>query len=138
MSSVESLSSQPAATSPSCNVVLSPFVNERFPAWGELLSAHDVARLTRRPRWMLAGLVFLGQFPRKRRYHGHGIGWLRSEVLSWLTELEAGECRAEAAAIAHRRPACQTPLPLQCAYACPARRRQDLCSAQRGRGAHGE
>lgn len=96
MSSVESpSSSQVAATSPSRNVVLSPFVNERFPAWEDLLSAHDVARLMRRPRWVLAGLAFFGRFPRKRRYHGHSIGWLRSDVLSWLArDLRAGECLA--------------------------------------------
>jgi len=136
MSSVESPpGSQVAANAPSHKVVLSPFVNERFPAWEELLSAHDVARLTRRPRWVLAGLAFFGQFPRKRRYHGRGIGWLRSEVLSWLTELEAGELRAEAGAIASRRPARQPPLPLECAYPCAVRRRRSLCSLQR-RGRH--
>src|SRR5579883_556303 len=46
---------QSVAPAPTRNVVLSPFVNERFPAWEDLLSAHDVARITRRPRWMLAG-----------------------------------------------------------------------------------
>ncbi|MFZ1905793.1 MAG: hypothetical protein WAU56_10435 [Steroidobacteraceae bacterium] len=141
MSSVESLPSlQVAPTSPSRNVVLSPFVNERFPTWEELLSAHDVARLTRRPRWVLAGLAFFGHFPRKRRYHGHGIGWRRSEVLSWLTqELETGECRAEVTAIGRRRLARQAPLPLECVYPCASRRRRGLCSLQRDHGsARGE
>ncbi len=124
-----------SAAALSSNVVLSPFVNEPFPAWDELLSAHDVARLTRRPRWVLASLTLLGRFPRKCRYHGRGIGWLRSEVLSWLTqELEAPRYRPEAIAIARRRPACQAPSPLECAYPCAARRRRDLCSLKRDRG----
>jgi hypothetical protein len=31
------------------NVSVSKWVNERFPAWEQLLSAHDVASLARRP-----------------------------------------------------------------------------------------
>jgi hypothetical protein len=65
------------------NVTLSPWVNERFPPWEQLLSAHDVARLTRRPPWLLASLTLLGCFPRKCRYRGRGIGWLRADVLRW-------------------------------------------------------
>jgi hypothetical protein len=75
-----------ASAAPSQTVTLSPWVNERFPACEHLLSAHDIARLTRRPRWMLAGLTLVGRFPRKRRYHGRGIGWMRSDVLTWLTK----------------------------------------------------
>jgi predicted DNA-binding transcriptional regulator AlpA len=86
MSSVEFFYQEQDAAPPPKDVALSPYVNERFPAWEELLSAHDVARLTRRPRWVLASLILLRQFPRKRRYHGRGIGWLRSDVLSWLTK----------------------------------------------------
>ena len=133
MSSVESLpSSQLAASNPSRNVVLSPFVNERFPAWEDLLSAHDVARLTRRPRWMLAGLAFFGHFPRKRRYHGQGIGWLRSDVISWFTrDLKAGGCRAEEVTIARRR--VNRPLALEQAYPCWMRRRREACLNRRRR-----
>jgi predicted DNA-binding transcriptional regulator AlpA len=135
MRSVKSgASSQAAATSPSRNVVLSPFVNERFPAWEELLSAHDVARLTRRPRWVVAGLAFFGQFPRKRRFHGRGIGWLRSDVLSWLTrDLKAGECRVEEASIPLRRPARQAMLPLESTHPCAVRGRRGPCSARRSK-----
>src|ERR1700720_106020 len=129
MSSDSSLASQVTAALSSRNVVLSPWVNEPLPAWEELLSAHDVARLTRRPRWVLASLVLLGRFPRKCRYHGRGIGWLRSDVLSWLTrELEADGCRAEGASIARRRIRRQGSLPLECAYPCAARRSQSPCS----------
>jgi predicted DNA-binding transcriptional regulator AlpA len=74
----------PAASSKA--VSLSPWVNERFPAWEDLLSAHDVARLTRRPRWLLTSLALIGRLPRKRRYHGRGIGWLRSDVACWLAK----------------------------------------------------
>jgi predicted DNA-binding transcriptional regulator AlpA len=131
MSSDLSLASRIPATASSRNVVLSPWVNEPLPAWEELLSAHDVARLTRRRRWVLASLVLLGRFPKKCRYHGRGIGWLRSDVLSWLTkELEAGGCRAEGASIARRRISRQDALPLECAYPCAARRSHRPCSKE--------
>ena len=77
------LAASPAASG---RVSLSPYVNELFPNWEELLSAHDVARLTRRPRWILTSMVLLRRFPRKRRYHGRGIGWLRSDVVHWLAK----------------------------------------------------
>jgi predicted DNA-binding transcriptional regulator AlpA len=87
MNSDDSLSAQRMApAAPSRSVTLSPWINEQFPDWEQLLSAHDVARLTRRPRWMLAGLTFVGRFPRKSRYHGRAIGWLRSDVLTWLAK----------------------------------------------------
>src|SRR5215472_16413453 len=112
-----SAESQGPATVPFLKVVLSPYVNQPFPAWEELLSAHDVARLTRRPRWVLASLVLLGRFPRKRRYHGRGIGWLRSDVLSWLTqELETPGCHTWRASIGRHRIGRQNALPLECAY----------------------
>ena len=102
-----------------------------YPPGRSSLSAHDVARLTRRPRWVLASLVLLGRFPRKCRYHGRGFGWLRSDVLSWLTkELEAGGCRAEAASIARRRIHRQGSSPLECAYRCAARRSHAPCSTE--------
>jgi predicted DNA-binding transcriptional regulator AlpA len=85
MKAVESLPAEHAITRASNNVAISPWVNERFPDWEQLLSARDVARLTRRPRWIVLSLALLGRFPRKRRFHGRGIGWLRSDVLHWLT-----------------------------------------------------
>lgn len=127
MSSVESLpSSQTAASSPTTNVVLSPFVNERFPAWQDLLSAHDVARLTRRSRWMLLSLVLLRRFPRKYRYHGRGIGWSRAEVALWLArESVDGGGLQNASRIE------QAPLPLERAHTCGGRRQRDRCSRRR-------
>src|SRR5258708_29219300 len=89
---------QPASPAASYRVSLSPYVNEQFPNWEELLSAHDVARLTRRPRWMVLSLTLLGRFPRKRRYHGRNIGWLRSDVVTWLArDLRVLRCHSSPA-----------------------------------------
>ncbi len=65
-------------------VSLSRWVNERLPSCQEILTDHDVARLTRRPQWVLAALTLLGRFPSKQRFHGRRIGWRRHEVLLWL------------------------------------------------------
>lgn len=65
-------------------VSLSRWVNERLPSSQEILTAHDVARLTRRPQWVLTALTLLGRFPSKQRFHGRPIGWHRREVLLWL------------------------------------------------------
>lgn len=86
MSLVESAASSQAASSARRNVALSPWVNERFPAWTELLSAHDVARLTRRHPLILSVLAALGKFPRELRFRGRGVGWSRSEIADWLTK----------------------------------------------------
>ncbi len=89
------------------NVTLPAWVNEPLPSFSDLLSAHDLARLTRRPRWVLTSLVLLGRFPRKCRYQGRGIGWLRSDVLTWLSkDIEASRCRAPGAARRSRGRCC--------------------------------
>ena len=56
-------------------VLLSRRVNEPFPPLNLVLSAHDVARLTRRHRWVLYALTALGRFPKQQRFRGHPIGW---------------------------------------------------------------
>ena len=66
-------------------VSLSRWVNEGLPSCQALLSDHEVARLTRRPRWVLETLTLLGRFPKKQRFHGRRIGWRRHDVLLWLT-----------------------------------------------------
>lgn len=53
---------------PRARVALSRWVNEPLPAWQDILSAHDVARLTRRPSWILCGLALVGRFPNKCQY----------------------------------------------------------------------
>jgi predicted DNA-binding transcriptional regulator AlpA len=96
MSQESSPEQRSPAAAASKNVSLSRWVNERPPAWEQLLSAHDVARLTRRPRWVLLSLMLLGRFPRKQQFHGRGIGWLRSDVLSWLSQdLRSEHCHGD-------------------------------------------
>jgi predicted DNA-binding transcriptional regulator AlpA len=104
---------QPAPLAASHHVSLSPYINEPLPNWEDLLSAHDVARLTRRPRWLVLSLTLLGRFPRKRRFRGCSIGWLRSDVVHWLAkDLRALNYQPEQALI--RSPLLkQTSLPLE-------------------------
>jgi hypothetical protein len=66
-------------------VTISPWVNEPLPNIHEILSSRDLARLTRRPRWVLCGLALIGRFPRRKRYRGRLIGWCRAEILEWMT-----------------------------------------------------
>jgi predicted DNA-binding transcriptional regulator AlpA len=114
MHSEESSPVPPAVPRASYRVSLSPYVNEQFPNWEELLSAHDVARLTRRPSWMVLSLALLGRFPRKRRFHGRGIGWLRSDVIHWLAkDLRTTQCHATPVAVTRSRVARQKMLPLE-------------------------
>ena len=75
-------------------VSLSKWVNEKSPAWGEILSAHDVARLTRRRRWVLHTLTLLGRFPKRQRFHDRAIGWAKQDVLRWLAENAASQRHA--------------------------------------------
>jgi predicted DNA-binding transcriptional regulator AlpA len=110
----ESSPAQPASLTAPHRVTLSPYVNEQFPNWEELLSAHDVARLTRRPRWALLSLALIGRFPRKRRFHGRGIGWLRTDVIRWLAkDLRTTQCHSNSPAIARSRVARQGMLALE-------------------------
>jgi predicted DNA-binding transcriptional regulator AlpA len=78
---VASSTESPAAE----RVTVSPWVNEQLIPWNQILSAHDVARLTRRRRWICVGLAWFGRFPRKRRFRGRAVGWLRAEVLEWMS-----------------------------------------------------
>jgi len=113
---------------PCARVALSRWVNEPPPVWQDILSAHDVARLTRRPTWILCGLTLLGRFPNKCQYRGRQIGWLRSDVLAWMTReltLERADQVREIPArrCARRRPL-QPCLPLDCVKPCFSSRRQ--------------
>jgi predicted DNA-binding transcriptional regulator AlpA len=111
------------------NVTLSRWVNERFPAWEQLLSAHDVARLTRRPTWWLLSMAMFGQFPQKQRFHGRGIGWLQCDVLNWLARrLPKENRRTESVAFLRRRNTSQRCLPLKCRSACAAQKSRYACS----------
>jgi hypothetical protein len=63
-----------ATTNLKAGVSISKWVNEAYPPWDEILSAHDVARLTRRHRWLLSAMAALRRFPRKRKFHGRAVG----------------------------------------------------------------
>lgn len=106
-------------------ITLSPWVNEPLPPLSNLLTAHDVARLTRRSKWTLLGLRIIGQFPRSRRYRGRGIGWLRSDVIHWLaqdlrTTVQCSDSPANRVSCGTR----QVSLPLQRSRLCRAHRRR--------------
>ncbi len=103
-------------------VTISPWVNEPLPDIQGILCSRDLARLTRRPRWVLCGLALIGKFPRKKRYRGRVVCWCRAEVLEWMTrelsvETEVHERLSgpRSCARRHRRQAC---LPLECTPAC--------------------
>lgn len=117
-------------------VSMSRWINERNPPLHELLSAHDVVRLTRRPRWVIAGLCLIGRFPKKLKFRGRAIGWRRSDVLEWLAR-DITAVGDHAPAI--RSESCRRPrhilLPLKRAASnrfarrCRARRRSSKCKA---------
>lgn len=110
------------------NVTLSRWVNEPLPPVQELLSAHDVARLTRRPKLVISGLVLLRRFPKKRRYRGRQVGWLRSDVQDWLARdlaIDVAETLPRRCARANPRQPC---LPFECGPEC---RRIAKCSTRR-------
>ncbi len=65
-------------------VTISNWVNERAPPLDGILTAHDVARLMRRPKWALFAMSLIGEFPKEARFHGRRIGWNRRDVYSWL------------------------------------------------------
>jgi len=84
---------------------ISRWVNESSPPLMEILSAHDVARLTRRPRWLLIGLSLVGSFLRRVTLRGRRVGWHRSDVLAWM----AGDLAIESADTPPRPCACRRP-----------------------------
>jgi predicted DNA-binding transcriptional regulator AlpA len=65
-------------------VSISRWVNEPYPAWDRILTAHDVARLIRRPPWMIRSLAAVGQLPKRQRFRGKKIGWLKADILDWI------------------------------------------------------
>jgi predicted DNA-binding transcriptional regulator AlpA len=90
------------------NISLSKWVNEQYPPWTELLSAHEVARLTRRHPWVMTARTILGRFPKQQRFRGRRVGWRRSQLADWLaTDQNTSHRRSEPP----RKPC--TPLHLQ-------------------------
>lgn len=105
-------------------VSLSKWVNEKLPPLNEILSAHEVARLTRRHRWFLTALTLLGRFPRQERFRGRAIGWRKSELEFWLRRTRRARRHAKPSSACtwravkcrsrlhkNRRPACTTSFP---------------------------
>jgi len=122
---------KPASVPHVFDVRIPRWVNERCPPLDDILSAHDVARLTRRPRWLVTALCAVGRFPSRLRFRGRRIGWRRSEVLEWMAhELTVDEAAQGADRLErrcsrrHLRQAC---LELECmSPGVPARK----CSAR--------
>ena len=116
----------PKASARKTPISISRWINERYPPLQELLSAHDVARLTRRPRWVLAGLCLLGRFPTKLKFRGRAIGWRRSEILDWMArDLSITDNNAAPVRSCPRRNPLQKRLPLKCTTS-PSRARGGL------------
>jgi len=119
----------PTSQSTRVPVSLSCWVNEERPPLNELLSAHDVARLTRRHRLIVAGLALCGRLPKRRRYYGGVSGWLRSEVMDWMARSLAvapqdGNERISGPRHCARRHQRQVCLPLECREPCVATRKR--------------
>ena len=103
-------------------VSISRWVNEPYPAWDRILTAHDVARLIRRPPWMIRSLAVVGQFPKRQRFRGKNIGWLKADIFDWMARTsryriaispdKANGCRRRIS-----DPPGQQRLPLKCAAA---------------------
>lgn len=115
-------------------VTISPWVNEPLPNTHGILCSRDLARLTRRPRWVLCGLALIGKFPRKKRFRGRLVGWCRAEVLDWMSRDLAVETenreRYNAPRRCARRHSRQACLPLECQ--CPSSCTPPLkCSTRR-------
>ncbi len=121
--------SRPAA------VTISPWVNEPLPDIRGILCSHDLARLTRRPRWVLCGLALIGKFPRQRRYRGRLVGWCRAEVLEWMTRNLAVETENDERLNTPRRCARRDPrqvcLPLECSARCNPEQTRPAYSTRR-------
>jgi predicted DNA-binding transcriptional regulator AlpA len=122
-----------AETLASTRITISKWVNEQSLPWNQILSAHDVARLTRRKRWVCVGLTWLGRFPRKKRFQGRAVGWLKSEVLEWMTRdlrLFGSDIPRPMSGVArsHGR---QQSLPFEFMGPCPRRRRRSRRPANR-------
>jgi predicted DNA-binding transcriptional regulator AlpA len=82
----ESPSVAPSIIRTSQDLRLPRWVNEPLPDLRAILTANEISRLTRRPRWLLLGLAAIGRFPKQRTHCGKPVGWHRADVLDWLTQ----------------------------------------------------
>ena len=65
---------------------VSRWINERLPPLHELLCTHDVARLTRRLRCVIAGLCLIRRFSKTFKRHGHAVAGRRFDGIARLAE----------------------------------------------------
>ena len=105
-STTESCAVAPTIIRTSQDLRLPRWVNEPLPDLRAILSANEISRLTRRPRWLLLGLTVLGRFPKQRTHCGKPVGWHRADVLDWLTQNMAVEddCKVHARNCRSARP----------------------------------
>jgi prophage regulatory protein len=54
-----------------------------------ILRRHEVEMRTGLPRSSLYRLIAAGEFPRQRRLSPSTVGWLESEITSWISSREA-------------------------------------------------
>jgi predicted DNA-binding transcriptional regulator AlpA len=104
-------------------VSISWWVNEPYPAWDRILTAHDVARLIRRPPWMLCSMAAVGQFSRRQRFRGKSVGWLKADILEWMARTSRSRVTATSDKTNCRRrhtsvPPSQQTLPLKYPSTC--------------------
>jgi predicted DNA-binding transcriptional regulator AlpA len=98
---------EPGGTGDCQRVSISRWVNEPYPAWDRILTAHDVARLVRRPPWMLCSMAAVGKFPRGQRFRGKNVGWLKADILEWM----ARTSRSRVATTSDKANCCRCPRP---------------------------
>jgi hypothetical protein len=65
---------------------VSRWMHERLPPLQELLCTHDVVRLTRRLRCLIAGLCLIRRFSKTLKRHGHTVAGRRFDGIARLAE----------------------------------------------------
>lgn len=122
--SIEATCAAANASTTAREVHLPRWVNEPLPNIHAILSGREIARLTRRPRWLLIGMAMLGQFPKQRTHCGKPIGWHHADVLDWLTQHMTIDSDSSSAprSCQQRRPS-QARLPLEHSASCNRHRR---------------
>jgi hypothetical protein len=114
-----STETRPASVTRVVHVRIARWINERCPPLDDILSAHNVARLTRRPPWLLTALCVVGRFPRRLRFRGRRIGWCRLEVLEWMAHQRTIDEAAQGSGRLHHRCSRRHPrhvcVPFECA-----------------------
>ncbi len=67
-------------------ISVSRWIHERLPPLHELLCTHDVVRLTRRLRCVIAGLCLIRRFSISLKRHSHAVGRRRFDGIARLAE----------------------------------------------------